>query len=298
METRRLNYFIKIVESRSITAAARELGMAQPALSQQLGVLEHELRSTLFFRSRSGVTPTPAGLRLYERARRIVRDVASLERDVGDTMRSQVVTIGLVPSAMPTLGLALLRMVHKDMPSLRPQIIEAAGHALRDQLERGLLDIAVLPTSLANAQLQSRAVFRDRLYILSARGRSIDPEAPRDLAALPWIVTRAPNAVRNVLSAWFARHGLEPNVIAEVDAMPLVIDAVRADLGVTLLSSSALPSGAIREELTATDLPGELLERTFMGCWRPDTAGEHIPMIVERMALIGSAHERDGKVPS
>ena len=73
MDSRRLRYFVQIVDSGSITRAAASSGVAQPALSQQLAILENELKVKLLERSVSGVTPTAAGRILYARAQAILR---------------------------------------------------------------------------------------------------------------------------------------------------------------------------------------------------------------------------------
>ena len=66
MDTRKLAYFVKIVDSGSITKAAAALHVAQPALSQQVSALETELKQRLLIRSKQGVEPTAArsGLRV------------------------------------------------------------------------------------------------------------------------------------------------------------------------------------------------------------------------------------------
>ena len=78
MDSRRLRYFIQIVDSGSITRAAAVTGVAQPALSQQVAVLEHELKVKLLDRSVAGVTPTSAGRILYARAQTILRQYEDL----------------------------------------------------------------------------------------------------------------------------------------------------------------------------------------------------------------------------
>ena len=80
MDSRRLKYFVQIVDSGSITRAAAVTGIAQPALSQQLAVLENELKVKLLDRSVSGVTPTPAGKILYAHAQTILRQVEDMRQ--------------------------------------------------------------------------------------------------------------------------------------------------------------------------------------------------------------------------
>ena len=97
MDSRRLRYFVQIVDSGSITRAAAVTGVAQPALSQQLAVLEHELKVKLLERSPFGVTPTAAGRILYTRSQAILRQFDELRQAVHREVQplSGEVTIGM-----------------------------------------------------------------------------------------------------------------------------------------------------------------------------------------------------------
>ncbi len=82
MDTRKLAYFVQIVDSGSITKAAAALHVAQPALSQQVSALENELKQRLLIRSKQGVKPTAAGHTLYRHAQSILRLVDQARQDV------------------------------------------------------------------------------------------------------------------------------------------------------------------------------------------------------------------------
>jgi DNA-binding transcriptional LysR family regulator len=73
METRQLKYFLEVWRTRSISLAAENLSLTQPALSQQIQRLERELATRLFERSRRGMEPT----RLGETARPRVDSLSS-----------------------------------------------------------------------------------------------------------------------------------------------------------------------------------------------------------------------------
>src|ERR1700742_3203327 len=69
IDLRHLRYFIAACETGQVTAAARSLHMAQPALTQALQTLEREVGVPLLERHPKGVTPTAAGARFYRDAR-------------------------------------------------------------------------------------------------------------------------------------------------------------------------------------------------------------------------------------
>ncbi|MGS0684622.1 LysR family transcriptional regulator [Nakamurella sp. GG22] len=93
MDLRQLRYFLAVAEERRFSAAARRLHIAAPSLSQQIRVLERDLRVTLFDRTPRGVELTPGGRVLAERARVILAEVERAREDVrsaGPSGRTQV----------------------------------------------------------------------------------------------------------------------------------------------------------------------------------------------------------------
>ncbi|CAN5279059.1 nitrogen assimilation transcriptional regulator NAC [soil metagenome] len=290
METRRLQYFIQIVDSGSINRAAGLIGIAQPALSQQIAILEHELKTRLLDRSSSGVTPTNAGKALYARAQVIVRQVANLQADLvapaGEV--AGTVALGLPPSHGLALGEAILARTLRDLPRLRLHIVEAGAVALSEQLERGLLDLAISAVRNQNPDVRADPLFQEDLMLISAPNVGPMPSDLAAIAALPWIVSASPNAIRGQLGALFAHGDLTPNVVAEVNSLPLVVRAVEAGLGVTLLPRGAVVEALDAGRLHASPIAGTTARRTVYLCAQrtvqPTAATQAIRAIVEAVA--------------
>jgi LysR family nitrogen assimilation transcriptional regulator len=272
METRRLRYFVEIADTGSINRAAAVLGLAQPALSHQLAVLETELKARLFERSPAGVTLTEAGRRLYARAQIILRQVSSLSLDLADAEGgvSGLVTLGLPPSLGLCLGVPLLETVLREHPRLRLQIVEDGSSALAHLLQRGLLDLVVLPVRISDARIDAEPLFREELRLISSTRGPAPPTTPAELAALPWIVTGSPNAIRAQVNAVFALADLEPNIVAEINSLPMVIRAVEQGLGVTLLPRAAVADALAEGRVRDTDFGDRAAHRTVHLCSRRD----------------------------
>src|SRR5699024_12446862 len=115
METRRLEYFVAIVDAGTITRAAELLLVAQPALSQHVAALETEFREQLLIRSRKGVIPTPAGHALYRYARAILRLEDAARRDITSDIDNPT---GRVSSALAP-SRRLSPSIHPILPALR-----------------------------------------------------------------------------------------------------------------------------------------------------------------------------------
>ncbi|MBQ1766158.1 MAG: LysR family transcriptional regulator, partial [Aquincola sp.] len=93
MDLRQLKYFVRIVELGGLSAAAQSLHVAQPSLSQHVANLEAELGLPLLERGARGARPTPAGRRLYEQAKALLRqagDIPALVRQEGGEVAGHV----------------------------------------------------------------------------------------------------------------------------------------------------------------------------------------------------------------
>ena len=102
MKLRQLEYFCAVAEEKSISAAARELHVAQPPISRQIAQLEEELGVQLFLRGSKGMSLTDAGQSLYQQTQQIFQDIRRVEdsvRSVGTGMSGRI-KLGVIYSAM------------------------------------------------------------------------------------------------------------------------------------------------------------------------------------------------------
>ena len=257
MDSRRLRYFVQIVDSGSITRAAAVTGVAQPALSQQVAVLEQELKVKLLDRSVSGVTPTSAGRILYARAQTILRQYEELRRAVHQDVLPLAgsVTIGMSPTMIPRFGFPLIEKVCTQHPEMHLQIREEGSAALHDLLTGGRIELSISPTRPDNDEVVGVEVVSEPVILMYPPGWDIPADASlSDLASLPWIVPRPPNSIRTIVDGVFAAASLTPYVIVELDSLHNVIEGIRRGLGV-----GAMVAGMIEPDLAA----GALQARPF-----------------------------------
>ena len=148
MDTRRLRYFVQIVDSGSITRAAAASGVAQPALSQQLAILENDLKVKLLERSVSGIKPTAAGRILYARAQAILRQLEDLREAVHREVQplSGTVIVGMPPTMLSRFGLPLIGKVCTQHPEMHLQIREEGSLVLDELVATGKVEIAISAT--------------------------------------------------------------------------------------------------------------------------------------------------------
>ncbi|MFI6515886.1 LysR family transcriptional regulator [Spirillospora sp. NPDC050679] len=149
MELRRFRYFVAVVEQGGFTRAAEMLPMSQPALSQQIRILEREVGVPLLERGPGGATPTPAGLAFYER----IRDVlTAVEAARGAAHRAaaeaETLRIGLshpLPAEVDVLAISAFKAAH---PYVRVTWHELTLASFDGPLLDGEVDVALLRTPL------------------------------------------------------------------------------------------------------------------------------------------------------
>lgn len=251
MDTRRLRYFVQIVDSGSITRAAAVSGVAQPALSQQLAILENDLKVKLLDRSVSGVTPTAAGKILYARAQSILRHFDDLREAVHREVRplSGTVIVGMPPTMLNRFGLALIGQVCTQHPEMHLQIREEGSLVLDELLAGGRIELAITATA-PRGDVTGEEILTEQIVLMYPASLAVpQPATLAELAALPWILPRRPNAIRTLIDAVFASHNLTTNVVVEIDSLHSAMEAVRRGFGV-----GATTMGAIREDLDARTL--------------------------------------------
>ena len=148
MKFRQLEYFCAVAEEKSISAAARELHVAQPPISRQIAQLEEELGVQLFLRGSKGMVLTDAGQNLYQQAQQIFQDLRRVEdsvRSVGTGMSGRI-KLGVIYSAMP-YALPYINRYHSKYPQVELFIRVGSPQELIESLNRGELHALFLRTA-------------------------------------------------------------------------------------------------------------------------------------------------------
>ena len=167
MNLRQLTYFTALAEELHFGRAAERLGMAQPPLSRQIKQLEEELGAQLFDRSRSAISLTQAGERLYERGVSILRQIedAKLEaKRIGQGAEGRL-RIGFVGSS--TFG--ILPTIIKSFRANYPQINLSLNPMNNAQLHRALvareIDVAFGRPALRDPEFVTRELLEEKLIL-------------------------------------------------------------------------------------------------------------------------------------
>ncbi len=220
MELRVLNYFLAIAREESFTKAAQQLHITQPTLSRQIAQLEEELGVDLFVRSNHNIILTEDGMILKRRAQEILSLADKTKRDFlhKDENLEGVISIGsgeFLSTRCLTDCIAQFRRKH---PLVRYEFYSGNAGNIRDQIERGLLDIGLMsePIDIRKYEFISMPIKEEWGAFVREDSPLIDKDfiAPQDLVDIPLILPLGDFAESHI-GKWFGEYISQIDVIAK-----------------------------------------------------------------------------------
>lgn len=272
MEIRQLRYFIRIVELGSMSRAAADLFIAQPALSQQMVHLEGELNVKLLARSVRGVTPTEAGGVFYRHAQAVLRQLEKMREDVQSATEDPcgVVSIGMPTSVANVLAAPLMLATQSRYPKIQLRITESLSGHLEELIANGRLELSVLfERERQSSHLKVRPLVNEQLFFVRAQlaGRSSSEDVTlEDVAHERFVLPSKSNATRQLIERVFNERNLELQLAAELDSLSTIAAVVSKGLGSTITSLSAVAAELSAGKLVALPLEGVPISRVASLC--------------------------------
>lgn len=249
MELRHLRYFVAVAEEETFVAAARRLGVAQPALTRQVHALEKELNVELLERTPKGTRLTPAGEVTLTSARHVLRQVdAAVERARGSgrgVVGRCVICAGVRSLATGLIG-RIVQRVRLEYPGIELRITEGSLDGQMQALQLRDADIGIgIPAPAAYTDLVSETVDVDVFDSIAIAASH--PLANRkrvklsDLAGETYLTfsSEVAREFAKRVHTEFARRGFTPAAVREYDHVFSVIAAVDAAQGWVLFYRDA-----------------------------------------------------------
>ncbi|GAA2075438.1 LysR family transcriptional regulator [Streptomyces albiaxialis] len=273
IEARHLRVLRAVAATGSFSAAARELGCTQPAVSQQMKALESSAGTPLLVRTGREMRLTEAGEALARHAAGILAGLTAAEEEVAALagLRAGRVRLVSFPSGSSTLVPTAVAAMRADHPGTRVSLVEAEPPRSVDMLRAGDCEIALAfryEPSPEWDDLVVRPLLTDRLVGLVPEDHPFADSAEIGIGTLagePWIAG-CPRCRRHLVDVCEA-EGFTPRIDFATDDYPAVAGLVGAGLGVAVLPELAVESvrhkGAravrlapeVRREVVALTLP-------------------------------------------
>ena len=244
MDIRQLRTFSCVAELGSLSKASDTLRVAQPALSRQIKLLEHELRAELFTRNGRGMVLTDAGRLLLARTAGIVRQIDQVRDEIqsaGGPPSGRVV-LGLVPTVSCVISARLARRTVDRYPGISLCIVESYSGHLMEWLHRGEMDLALIYGLSQKKQVDIGWLLKQTLVLPSHS-----------------------HGLRALIEQAAAKKKLKLDVKLEADSFRVLTSLVEEGLGYTLLPPSSVRSEVAsgRLETAAIAKPAPMRELTL-----------------------------------
>lgn len=259
MTLRNLQIFIAVAETGSMVKAAKQLFMTQPSISQSISELEKMYNVKLFERRNKSLVLTQTGEKLLKYAKKTVM----LAQETDDFLKQESSHPKISVGATPTIGAcfmsSIVRRLHEANPTLVHHVCIANSAAILERILEGKTDIALVEGKVDNPELEYREVIRDRLVLICSKNHEFAKRVAidiKDLEGQTLIVREKGSAIRSQIYDALCERGIEPIIGWGSTDYDSIIDAVRDDLGVGIVSERFSRRSRVRSRLHICDITG------------------------------------------
>jgi len=262
----------------SVSAVARELGLSQPTVSENLAKLEARLGMQLVERSATGSVLTERGRMIATWARGLIREADDLDRlltDLGSGDRGRLRVAASMTIAEYLMPHWLLRGGEDGAPAGDVELLVANSEHVMELVEKRGADLGFIEGLTLRPGLHSASVGRDRLTVVVGPAhrwaRRTRPLSAEELAGGPLIVREPGSGTREVLERALTRAGLElPERVVTMGSTSAIKTAVRAGDAAGVVSRLAVLDELRLRSLVQVEVEGLDLERRLRAVWVGD----------------------------
>jgi DNA-binding transcriptional LysR family regulator len=271
---RRLRHFLVTATEGSISGAARVQGIAQPALTRQIQLLEAEIGVPLFDRSPRGLRLTDAGQFLKDALELPLSEIETALRGARSylTHVNASLTLGMPPSVSALFGQRLIGRLRDELPNVALRIVEDDSSRLAFDLSRRLIDAAVLVSIVPEQRVSRVQVLSEPLMLVGAPDSlaAREPAMPmRELEHLALVLPSAPSGLRINLGRAAEFAGIKITPMLEVDSIELAKQLLRGET-YTILPQRAFRGEAERGALVGIPITEPGLTQPVFWAVKPD----------------------------
>jgi DNA-binding transcriptional LysR family regulator len=271
MDLRRLEVFCKVYELKSFSRAGKACLLSQPTVSEHIRHLETHLDVRLFDRLGREVVPTRAGEILYNYARRML----NLKREASQTLEryrgKMSGDLELGGSTIPGQYIlpSLIGRFREKFPNIFIKLVIADTMKIANMVLDGGLELGVVGAKIKNNKLQFKKLFYDELVLAVspdhhwAKRSAIRLE---ELSHAPFIMREQGSGTRMTMLEILEQAGLDARefkAVAEMGSTDAIRQAIKAKVGVSILSRRAIADELQFERLCHIPVQGLSLTRHF-----------------------------------
>jgi DNA-binding transcriptional LysR family regulator len=253
-----------VADQGSLTAAAKQAGISQSALTRQLQTTEARLGFEVFTRTTRKLSTTPAGKILLRETELLTRSLEGALQRVREEVFQQetVIRLGVSNSICSAHLPGLLHAQLRRNPSVKINLSHLPEPALLEAMAAGKLEAAVLcpPRRLPRALEISHRITDEFCLLLPA---NLPPPTPQTLnewaSHQRWLLPPTNTGSRQCIDNWWAKQNLRLRPTMELDSADLALQLVALGLGVACVPRRAVAAFPRKNQLQVASLPTPLV---------------------------------------
>lgn len=301
MTLRQLELLCAVADHGSFSAAAQAMYLTPNAVSLAVTELETHLGAKLCVRQRArGVSLTPSGKKVVERARRLLRDASDLHQALGDDREGQLhgpVAVGCYATLAPTVVPALLEEFSAQNPNVELTCMDGRTLDLVLRLRAGELDLVVTYEASLPTDLEQEVLFTSTPSVLLAANHPLAVREQielKELAGEPLVLLDLPPSGENTLQM-LRDAGVRPQIAYRSGSFELVRSLVGRGLGFSLAYQRPWTRQSYEgRELVTVPIRSDVGSAEVVVCWAPEAKQtDRVRAVVEFLREAGSS-ESDG----
>jgi DNA-binding transcriptional LysR family regulator len=311
IDIRSMRAFVAVASAGSISRAAEQLHIAQPALSLQIKHIEDHLGVQMFDRRSRGVVLNAAGRRFHDHVIDILKRVDIAYEDVRTAVNEPTgrVALGLSHSMGMILTVPLVSEICRRWPKIQFQMLEMSTGDIPEYLMKGRIDVGITfrgeddtglrYTHLVDEELVLATSLQQLQSALGKGGARRKQLKLEELVHFPMILPTVTHSLRNCIDEFLVRHRLALSIVAEVNNIPRVIDLAVQGVGSAIVSYASVAQEHASGRVEVLRISNERLYRPVYLC-RAATASLSIAtaLVQERIVEIAGEMIRSGEWPT
>ena len=234
--------FYYVAKNESVSRAANELSISQPAISKSIKTLEDQINTNLFIRKRDGVELTEAGETIYKKIKEAMDLISSAENDleVLTSMESGVINIGASKTILHEFLMPYIKSFHNQYPKISIRIFTDKTSDLIRKSKMGLIDVIFtnLPYNLPREfEIFKLMDLHDCLVANDSFSEYKNKKLQKkDLENLPLLILTKGATTRIRFDDFCFENGIKINPTMEFGSNTLIKEFTEAGFGIGLLT--------------------------------------------------------------
>ncbi|MCC3381539.1 LysR family transcriptional regulator [Paenibacillus farraposensis] len=245
MELKQLEYFMAVCRELHFTRAAEKLGIAQPSLSQQIRLLEHEIGTPLFDRVGKKTLITEAGKILLDHSYNVFHELSQAKAAISELqgLKRGTLKIGALLTVVNYLLPPTVIGFHHSYPNVELSVLGLRTGDIYEGLLQNKLDLGIVYLPMEHEDLATIPLYKQNLALAAPIGHPIAKERFVHLDVLkdvPSVLLPSTYYMRQLINDACRSLDFTPHPALELSTMESIINMVNKGVGVTILPKAYL----------------------------------------------------------